>query len=205
MVYIEKSVEEYEAENAALRARLAELEQEVYRPCPVICMCGSTRFKQAWIDVKRILGCAGNIVIGVDLWGHHEHVYPDEQFKTFLDDLHKRKIDLADEVFVLDIDGYVGESTRSEIEYAKMIGRPVRYLSQEMPGYVEPEDPLVRLEQERNEAQARAERAETLLAKGVAEYDAMFAVGLIDYSEPEWVEGARELIEAAAALRGGGK
>ncbi len=63
---------------------------------------------------------------------------------------------------------------------------------------------VAELEKERNEAQARAERAETLLAKGVAEYDAMFAVGLIDYSEPEWVEGARELIEAAAALRGGG-
>lgn len=54
----------------------------------------------------------------------------------------------------------------------------------------------------RDEALAKAERAEALLAKGVAEYDAMFAVGLLDYGEPEWVEGARELIEAAA-LRGG--
>ena len=45
-----------------------------------------------------------------------------------LDDMHKRKIDMADEIFVIDVDGYIGDSTRSEIEYAKATGKPVRYL-----------------------------------------------------------------------------
>ncbi|MDE2105440.1 MAG: hypothetical protein KGL39_49895 [Patescibacteria group bacterium] len=48
--------------------------------------------------------------------------------KAALDELHKRKIDLADEVLVLNVGGYIGDSTRSEIEYAHSIGVPVRYL-----------------------------------------------------------------------------
>lgn len=42
-----------------------------------------------------------------------------------LDDMHKRKIDMADEIYVINVGGYIGESTRSEIEYAKNIGRGV--------------------------------------------------------------------------------
>ena len=45
-----------------------------------------------------------------------------------LDDMHKRKIDMADEIFVINVGGYIGESTRSEIDYAQMTGKPVRYL-----------------------------------------------------------------------------
>jgi hypothetical protein len=51
-----------------------------------------------------------------------------EEIKTKLDELHLRKIDLADEVFILNVDGYIGDSTRSEIEYAKAHGKPVEYL-----------------------------------------------------------------------------
>ena len=45
-----------------------------------------------------------------------------------LDDMHKRKIDMADEIFVINVGGYIGESTRSEIKYAQATGKPVRYL-----------------------------------------------------------------------------
>ena len=48
--------------------------------------------------------------------------------KEMLDDMHKRKIDLADEIFVINVDGYIGESTKSEIEYAKNTGKKVNYL-----------------------------------------------------------------------------
>ena len=48
--------------------------------------------------------------------------------KIMLDDMHKRKIDMADEIFVINVDGYIGDSTRSEIEYAKQTGKMVRYL-----------------------------------------------------------------------------
>jgi len=108
----------------------------------IVCMCGSTKFKQTWITENARLTGEGNIVLAVGLWGHHERVFPDEQTKTMLDDLHKRKIDLCDWVWVLDVGGYIGDSTRSEIAYAKKLGRPIRYLSEQFPDYQEPGDPL---------------------------------------------------------------
>ena len=48
--------------------------------------------------------------------------------KEMLDDMHKRKIDLADEIFVINVGGYIGESTKSEIEYAKSMGKKINYL-----------------------------------------------------------------------------
>ena len=71
----------------------------------------------------------GCIVISVGLFGHagDEEVWT-EGTKEMLDDMHKRKIDMADEIFVINVDGYIGSSTRSEIEYARKTGKPVRYL-----------------------------------------------------------------------------
>jgi hypothetical protein len=120
---------------------------------PVVCMCGSTRFKQTWISENARLTSEGNIVLAVGLWGHHERVFPDKETKARLDDLHKRKIDLCDWVWVLDVGGYIGESTTGEIGYAARKGKPVRYLSQEFHGYAEPVDPM----------QARLAQAEGLL------------------------------------------
>ena len=48
--------------------------------------------------------------------------------KEMLDDMHKRKIDMADEIFVINVNGYIGDSTKSEIEYAKKHGKKVNYL-----------------------------------------------------------------------------
>ena len=109
---------------------------------PIVCMCGSTKFKQAWIAENARLTGEGNIVLAVGLWGHHERKHPAPEVKVKLDDLHKRKIDLCDWVWVLDVDGYIGESTRSEIEYAKRLDKPIRYLSKEFSGYKEPVDQL---------------------------------------------------------------
>ena len=50
------------------------------------------------------------------------------QTKAMLDDMHKRKIDMADEIFVINVNGYIGESTKSEIEYATTTGKVVNYL-----------------------------------------------------------------------------
>jgi hypothetical protein len=107
---------------------------------PIVCLCGSTRFKQAWIDWNARLTRKGEIVLAVGLWGHHERIEPTAEEKDFLDTLHYRKIDLCDRVFVLDVGGYIGESTRREIAYAEKVGRPVTYLSHEFPNYVEPCD-----------------------------------------------------------------
>ena len=95
----------------------------------VITLCGSTRFKDAFIEAQKQLTLKCNIVISVGLFGHSgdEEVWA-EDTKEMLDDMHKRKIDMADEIFVINVDGYIGSSTRSEIEYAIETGKAVRYL-----------------------------------------------------------------------------
>ena len=102
----------------------------------VITLCGSTRFKDAFMETQKRLTLEGNIVISVGLFGHagDNEVWEnmDEgtltKTKEMLDDMHKRKIDMADEIFVINVGGYIGSSTRSEIEYAKALGKPVHYL-----------------------------------------------------------------------------
>ena len=95
----------------------------------VITLCGSTRFKDEFLEVQKRLTLEGNIVISVGLFGHSgdDEVWS-EGVKEMLDDMHKRKIDMADEIFIINKNGYIGTSTRSEIEYAKKTGKQVEYL-----------------------------------------------------------------------------
>ena len=97
----------------------------------VITLCGSTRFRDAFMEVQKRLTLERNIVISVGLFGH---AGDDEVWKPgtkeMLDDMHKRKIDMADEIYVINVGGYIGESTRSEIEYARRTGKAVRYLEE---------------------------------------------------------------------------
>lgn len=95
----------------------------------VITLCGSTRFKEQFFEAQKRLTLEGNIVISVGLFGHSgdDEVWT-EGTKEMLDDMHKRKIDMADEIFVINVGGYIGSSTRSEIEYAKANGKRVNYL-----------------------------------------------------------------------------
>lgn len=100
-------------------------------PYKIITLCGSTRFKDQFIEAQKRLTLEGNIVISVGLFGHSgdKEVWT-EGTKEMLDDMHKRKIDMADEIFVINVGGYIGSSTRSEIEYAKSTGKAVRYLEE---------------------------------------------------------------------------
>lgn len=101
----------------------------------IVCLCGSTRFMDAFQEANLRETLAGFIVLSVgcntksdaDMFGG---MTGDEQvaLKERLDALHKRKIDLADEVLVLNVNQYIGDSTRSEIEYAQATGKSVRYL-----------------------------------------------------------------------------
>ena len=90
----------------------------------VITLCGSTRFKDEFIKAQKDLTLQGNIVISVGLFGHSgdNEVWTDDT-KEMLDDMHKRKIDMADEIFVINVGGYIGDSTKSEILYAKKNGK----------------------------------------------------------------------------------
>ena len=103
---------------------------------PIITLCGSTRFKNEFIVAQERLTLDGNIVISVGLFGHSgdEEVLEgmDEgalsKTKEMLDDMHKRKIDIADLIYVINVGGYIGDSTKSEIAYAIEQGKEVRYL-----------------------------------------------------------------------------
>ena len=81
------------------------------------------------LNHNYVLTLEGNIVISVGLFGHSgdDEVWT-EGTKEMLDDMHKRKIDMTDEVFVINVGGYIGASTRSEIEYARATGKKIRYL-----------------------------------------------------------------------------
>jgi hypothetical protein len=97
----------------------------------VITLCGSTKFKETFLEQQKRLTLEGNIVISVGLFGHSgdNEVWLGTT-KEMLDDMHKRKIDMADEIFVIDVGGYIGDSTKSEIEYAKANGKTVSYYSE---------------------------------------------------------------------------
>ena len=98
---------------------------------PIITLCGSTRFKEQFLEAQKRLTLEGNIVISVGLFGHSgdEEVWAPGT-KEMLDDMHKRKIDLADAIYVINVGGYIGASTQSEIEYAKATGKEVLYLEE---------------------------------------------------------------------------
>jgi len=102
----------------------------------VITLCGSTKFKDEFLRVQKELTLKGYIVLSVGLFGHSgdNEVWEnmDEgtltKTKEMLDDMHKRKIDMSDEIFVVNVNGYIGESTKSEIEYAIKNNKKVNYL-----------------------------------------------------------------------------
>jgi hypothetical protein len=114
----------------------------------IIAICGSTRFMDQMTDADRIETAAGNIVVkpGCNMKEPHP-IWADpreaERLKERLDDLHRAKIRLADEVLV--VGDYIGDSTRAEIAYARSLGKPVRFTHPEVdPG--EPDNDPAALE-----------------------------------------------------------
>jgi hypothetical protein len=98
---------------------------------PIVCICGSTRFVDEMRAANRELTFAGVIVVAPGVFaragGHEAGESITHKQKTALDDLHLRKIDLADRVLVVNPGGYIGESTSREIAYAHETGKPVSF------------------------------------------------------------------------------
>lgn len=100
----------------------------------VICLCGSTRFTEKMLIKQWELTKQGFIVLS---WcalpesyfqsEDHTHVGDQEGVKNLVDEIHKRKIDISDRVHILNYDGYIGESTRSELEYALARNKTVTF------------------------------------------------------------------------------
>ena len=104
-------------------------------PTPkIVCLCGSTRFRDEFQIANYKESIKGHIVLSVGFYMHRPEILHTQELgctpeqKIQQDELHKRKIDLADEIFVLNVGGYIGESTRGEIDYAIATGTPVKYL-----------------------------------------------------------------------------
>lgn len=102
----------------------------------VVTLCGSTKFKNEFYELQKKLTLKGKIVLSVGLFSHSDDqdVFDGmddlavRKTKDMLDDMHKRKIDMSDSIYVINVGGYIGESTRAEIEYACTQGKLVEYL-----------------------------------------------------------------------------
>lgn len=99
----------------------------------IVCLCGSTKFKDEFIAANFKETMAGNIVLTVGWFSHTDKkiYYPTYKEKIMLDKLHLRKIDLADEVLILNVGGYIGESTNNELQYAIQQMKKIRFLEKE--------------------------------------------------------------------------
>jgi hypothetical protein len=106
--------------------------RECVKPLPkglpeIVCLCGSTKFKKEFLAEAKKEAIKGCIVLSVGWFSHADGDTLPEGMTEKLDELHKRKLDLCDRVTIINVGGYIGESTRSEIEYAQNLGKPITY------------------------------------------------------------------------------
>ncbi len=99
----------------------------------IVCLCGSSRFVQQFAVTAWEMEKAGSIVLSLHLlpaWytSAAHHLAEREGVAERMDELHLRKIDLADSIFVMNVDGYIGDSTRNEIAYAWTTGKRIDWL-----------------------------------------------------------------------------
>lgn len=94
---------------------------------PKVCLCGSTRFKDKFFEVARDLTLKGYVVTMPMVFVHRGDEVSDED-KIFLDEVHKAKIADADLIYIINCDKYIGNSTRSEIDWAIELGKKIEYL-----------------------------------------------------------------------------
>lgn len=98
---------------------------------PIVCLCGSTKFKDDFIKATELLSLSGHVVLSVGLFGHADNKFSTvitDEVKALLDDMHKQKIEMADFIYIINKNNYIGESTLKEIEYAKSLNKPIKYM-----------------------------------------------------------------------------
>lgn len=100
----------------------------------IICICGSSRFVAEMAIFRWELEKSGEVItLGLHLLPAsyikvRDHGAENEGIAEIMDELHLRKIDVSDKVFIFNKNGYIGKSTRNEIKYAEKIGKPITYL-----------------------------------------------------------------------------
>lgn len=93
----------------------------------IITLCGSIKFKTEFMKVQEKLTLDGNIVFTPNFFNNMKDEITIEA-KNMLDEMHRQKIDMSNEIYVINFGGYIGDSTKSEIEYAKANGKKISYL-----------------------------------------------------------------------------
>ena len=96
----------------------------------IITLCGSTKFKDEYLDVAKKLALQGHCVLSVNLFAHADNIELTTEEKIRLDNAHKQKISISDAIFVINKDQYIGESTYSEIDWAERMGKEVYFLEE---------------------------------------------------------------------------
>lgn len=97
----------------------------------IVCLCGSVQRRAEILEAVRAETLAGRITLAPGVFSRADGEILDEETVAALGLLHRRKIAMADEVLIVDVDGVVGETTAAEARYAASIGKPVRYWSKE--------------------------------------------------------------------------
>ncbi len=92
----------------------------------VITLCGSLKFIKDFVRIQITLERKGHVCFSVT--AGEEQLPPTPNEKSILDKVHYKKIMLSDCVLVIDTDGYIGESTGNEIEFALLTNKPVYYM-----------------------------------------------------------------------------
>ena len=94
----------------------------------VITLCGSTRFKNEFFEVQKRLTLEGNIVLNLGVFSQVDDIALTSEQICMLKEMHRQKIRMSDAIYVINVDGYIGEGTKDEIAYAKSLGKRILYL-----------------------------------------------------------------------------
>ncbi|MFT3851822.1 MAG: nucleoside triphosphate pyrophosphohydrolase family protein [Ilumatobacteraceae bacterium] len=163
----------------------------------IVCLCGSTRHKGAFLAAQESETLAGRIVVGPGVFSQADGQSMLGVDIERLHELHRRKIELADELLVIAPDGRIGDSTAQEIEYGQSLGKPVRHWQPDVPhGLVDPVEALV-----------ESHRVQRLVSNDVPTLDVPDDVkalrcALIDEEAGEFREAldAGDIVEVADAI-----
>ncbi len=95
----------------------------------IVTLCGSSQFKKEFLDVEAILTMQGYVVLSLGIFLEHDNIGLEKDQVAVIDEVHHYKISMCDEIFVVDVDGYIDEKTKKEIEFAKKNRKQIKYLS----------------------------------------------------------------------------
>lgn len=96
----------------------------------IITLCGSTKFKTEYEELAKKFALEGHTVLSVNMFAHADNIDLTTEQKIILDNEHKQKISLSDAIFVINKNGYIGESTYSEIDWAERLKKDIYFLEE---------------------------------------------------------------------------